>query len=109
MFSASMQPMMSMGPPGGFRPSFASAIGRDALQRLFDEAPTPVSLAPGGPLCGRGAGGRGAEPHAGTGAGRVPAAARDRTRWLALRIADKGRASSFVRQTLLNANCSFVG
>lgn len=84
---------------------------RDALQRLFDEAPTPVSLA--GYLAGRYAAAVLA------GAGQNPTRARvlaefQRRRAIELdgwrfESADKGRASGFVRQTLLSANGSFVG
>lgn len=84
---------------------------RDALQRLFDEAPSPVSLA--GYLAGR---------YAATvlaTAGPNPTRARvlaefQRRRPIELdgwrlEFAERGRASSFVSQTLLNTHGSFVG
>ena len=84
---------------------------RDALQRLFDEAPTPVSLA--GYLAGRYA----AQVIASTGANpsRAKVLAEFQRRrsvdvdgWR-IEYADGGRASSFVSQTLLNTQGAFVG
>lgn len=84
---------------------------RDALQRLFDEAPTPVSLA--GYLAGRYA----AQVIAGAGANpsRAKVLAEFQRRrsidvdgWR-IEYANGGRAGSFVSQTLLNAQGAFVG
>jgi hypothetical protein len=84
---------------------------RDALQRLFDEAPSPVSLA--GYLAGR---------YAATvlaGAGPSPTRAKVLAEFQRRRVVEldgwrvdfgeKGRASSFVSQTMLNTRGSFVG
>ncbi|MEJ7688561.1 MAG: hypothetical protein WKG52_17175 [Variovorax sp.] len=84
---------------------------RDALQRLFDEAPSPVSLA--GYMAGRYAAAvlAGAGPGA-TRAGVLAEFQRRRPLELdgwRLDFADQRRASSFVSQTLLNAQGSFIG
>jgi hypothetical protein len=84
---------------------------RVALQRLFDEAPTPVSLA--GYLAGRYA----ATVLAAAGAGATRArvlAEFQRRRPLELdgwhlAYGAQGRASSFVSQTMLNTSGNFVG
>lgn len=84
---------------------------RDALQRLFDEAPTPVSLA--GYLAGRYA--ASVLTSAGAGANRARVLAEfQRRRPLELEgwhlaFNPQGRASSFVSQTLLNTRGNFVG
>ena len=84
---------------------------RDALQRLFDEPPSPLSLA--GYLAGRYAatvlGTAGPNP---TRAKVLAEFQRRRPQELdgyRLEYAVKGRASSFVSQTLLNAEGKFVG
>lgn len=84
---------------------------RAALQRLFDEAPTPVSLA--GYLAGRYA--AAVLAAAGPGATRARVLAEFQRRrpleldgWH-LAYSPQGRASSFVSQTLLNTSGNFVG
>ncbi|MFC5608099.1 twin-arginine translocation pathway signal protein [Variovorax soli] len=84
---------------------------RTALQRLFDEAPTPVSLA--GYLAGRYA--ATVLASAGAGASRAKVLAEFQRRrpleldgWQ-LAFDAHGRASSFVSQTLLNTRGNFVG
>jgi hypothetical protein len=84
---------------------------RDTLQRLLDEAPSPISLA--GYLAGRYAasvlGGAGPNP---TRARVLAEFQRRRPLELdgwRLEFTEKGRASSFVSQTLLNTQGDFVG
>lgn len=84
---------------------------RTALQRLFDEAPTPVSLA--GYLAGRYA--ATVLTAAGPGASRARVLAEFQRRrpieldgWH-LAFNPQGRASSFVSQTMLNTRGNFVG
>lgn len=84
---------------------------RSALQRLFDEAPTPVSLA--GYLAGRYA--ATVLAGAGPGASRSRVLAEFQRRrpleldgWH-LAFNPQGRASSFVSQTMLNTRGNFVG
>jgi hypothetical protein len=84
---------------------------RVALQRLFDEAPTPVSLA--GYLAGRYAATVLAAAGAGATRARVLAEFQRRRPleldgWY-LAYGAQGRASSFVSQTMLNTSGSFVG
>jgi hypothetical protein len=84
---------------------------RDALSRLFDEAPSPISLA--GYLAGRYA--AAVYMAAGPNPGRAKVLAEFQRRrpleldgWR-LEFTEKGRASGFVSQTMLNTQGTFVG